>query len=136
MSYDYQFNYIYDLNGEPYPGLVLRISLPHHPEQTLDIDAYFDSGTQRSLLDGQLGRAMGLDLLSGRPIRYTSVTGSGIDARLHRIQLSHPDLGNFELEIGFSIGQISRNLLGRDFFNLIQIGFREQHLTFYVTPNP
>jgi hypothetical protein len=38
--------------------------------------------------------------------------------------------------VGFSSGEIHRNLLGRDFFNLAQIGFRERHLTFFITPSP
>jgi len=32
--------------------------------------------------------------------------------------------------------EISRNLIGRDFFNLVQVGFREKYLTFYLTPTP
>jgi hypothetical protein len=48
----------------------------------------------------------------------------------------HPDLGSFTLEVGFSSTDIHRNLLGRDFFNLAQIGFRERFLTLYVTPAP
>jgi len=65
-----------------------------------------------------------------------SVAGVGLTARLHRVQLVHPVLGSFALEVGFSTVPISRNLLGRDFFNFIQIGFRERYLTFYVTPTP
>jgi len=43
---------------------------------------------------------------------------------------------SYALEIGFSENPIRRNLLGRGFFNLIQIGFRERYLTFYMTPTP
>jgi hypothetical protein len=64
------------------------------------------------------------------------VKGAGVEARLHWVRLSHPELGDFDLEIGFTESPISRNLLGRDFFNLIQIGFRERYLTFYATPTP
>ena len=52
------------------------------------------------------------------------------------MRLFHGDLGEFELEIGFSESPIRRNILGRDFFNLLQIGFRERYLVFYVTPTP
>ncbi len=137
VTYAYQFNYTYDpQKGEPFPVLVLQIMNPDHSEQALDIDAYLDSGAQRSLFDGGIGTALGLDLFSGPEIRYVSIAGTGIVARLHRVRFAHPALGNFELEVGLSTARISRNLLGRDFFNLVQLGFRERYLTFYVTPTP
>lgn len=56
--------------------------------------------------------------------------------RVHRVSLSHPTLGNFEIEIGFSTEPIRREILGRDFFSQIQIGFREKQLSYYITPEP
>jgi hypothetical protein len=44
--------------------------------------------------------------------------------------------GDFNLEIGFTDRQIRRNLLGRDFFNLVQIGFREHQLQYYLNTTP
>lgn len=64
------------------------------------------------------------------------MTGQRLEARSHRVQLRHESLGDFELEIGFSTGHISRNVLGRDFLNLVQVGFRENQLAFYMTPKP
>jgi len=57
-------------------------------------------------------------------------------ARLHGVIASHPDLGPFHLTVGFSQGPIRRNLLGRDFFSLMQIGFREHYSAFYLTAIP
>ena len=136
VSYSRRFNYLYDLQNQRFPGLPLRISSPNHPEQELDIDAGLDSGAQRSLFNGEIGRVLGLDLFSGREVAYVSTTGVSVIARMHPVSLSHPALGRFRLEVGFSTTHIRRNLLGRDLFNLIQIGFRERHLTFYVTPTP
>jgi hypothetical protein len=34
------------------------------------------------------------------------------------------------------LDDIQRNLLGRDFFDLVQVGFRENHSEFYVEPSP
>ncbi len=62
--------------------------------------------------------------LRGRPESYAWV------------QLAHADLGTFELEIAFSTSEIQRNLLGRDFFDLVQVGIREHHLELLVTPAP
>ena len=41
-----------------------------------------------------------------------------------------------DLDIGFSTVPLRRNLLGRDFFNLVQIGFRERQQVFYVRGEP
>jgi len=106
------------------------------PIQAVLVDAFLDSGAGHSLFDGGIAGGIGIDLLSGARKRYETTAGVLIDARLHRVRLSHLQLGNFELEIGFSMGAISRNLLGRDFFNLTQIGFRENQLTFLVSPTP
>lgn len=136
VSYDHDFNYLFSPNQRAYPGLVLRVGTPGTPEQALETDAYLDSGAERSLFDGRIATAIGLDLLNGRRLLYQPTAGQQVEGRLHRVRLSHPDLGIFEIEVGFSTQPITRNLLGRDFFNLIQVGFRERHLAFYLTPAP
>jgi hypothetical protein len=130
-------NYLYDNTGRPFPKLLLQLTNPQVPEQAVETDAYLDSGAERSLFKADLALAIGLDLNSGQRKEYGSlVKGFGVEARLHLVRLSHPELGDFSLEIGFTESPIGRNLLGRDFFSLIQIGFRERYLTFYVTPTP
>lgn len=136
VSYSHQLHYLYGVAQERFPGLLLRIWNPANPGLALETDAHLDSGAERSLLDGWIGRAIGLNLLNGLRIPYQSTAGHTIEGRLHQVGLSHPDLGQFQLEVGFTMGPIARNLLGRDFFKLIQIGFREQYLAIYVTPTP
>lgn len=136
VAYDHQLDYLYDINQQRFPGLLLQIRSSDLPEQALETDAHLDSGAERSLFAGWIGRAIGLDLLRGRPLPYRSTAGHEVEGRLHRVELSHPELGKFQLEVGFSMEPITRNLLGRDFFNLIQVGFRERHLAFYLTPAP
>ena len=137
VSYAHRFDYTYDSeSGELFPVLPLRIENLHNPQQALDFDTYLDSGTQRSLFDGRIAAEIGIDLSSGEDARYGSSSGFYIGAKLHTVRLSHPNLGIFDLKVGFSTIQIKRNLLGRDFFNFIQIGFRERHLLFYVTNVP
>lgn len=97
---------------------------------------YLDCGAERSLFSGTLAAPLGIDLLQGRRIAYFSAGGMRMDAFLHAVQIQHPELGQFDLEVGFSSVSLARNLLGRDFFNLVQLGFREHHLVFYVTPEP
>jgi len=79
---------------------------------------------------------LGIDILAGPRLVLQTTLGNRLEATLHPVRFMHPDLGSFTLEVGFSSTDIHRNLLGRDFFNLAQIGFRERFLTLYVTPAP
>ena len=49
--------------------------------------------------------------------------------------LSRPQNPDRRVDIDASV-RIKRNLLGRDFFNLLQIGFRERRQVFYVSLEP
>ena len=135
VAYEHQFDYAYDPDGSRFPRLDFQMARSGNPELTVDVDAHLDSGTERSLFNGKLAAALGIDLLRGRQLVYQSTSGSHLVATLHSVVLIHPDLGSFQLEVGFSFAEIQRNLLGRDFFNLVQIGFHENHLTLYVTAN-
>ncbi|MBI4515294.1 MAG: hypothetical protein HY699_05690 [Deltaproteobacteria bacterium] len=136
VAYTHRFPYIYDQRGDAFPALPLRITRPDRSGHALDIDGYLDSGAQQTLIDGEVAQALGIDLLGGVGRRYQSITGVTIEARIHPVVLSHPELGSFDLDVAFSTVRIRRNLLGRDFFNLIQLGFREHHQVFCVTPLP
>jgi len=136
VAYTYRFPYGYSPQGRPFPILSIRLLNPSDTARSVEVAAYLDSDTERSLFDGTLALALGIDLLRGQRISYSSATGTGMDAFLHPVKIRHPELGQFDLEVGFSSVTLARNLLGRDFFNLVQIGFREHHLIFYVTPEP
>ena len=88
---------------------MLRISNPSQPDSS--VDAYLDSGSQRSLFSGWRARVLGLDLLQGEIKHYASTSGSSIEARLHTVRVHHENLGDFELEVGFSLGDIHGNSL-------------------------
>lgn len=135
VQYSQRFNYR-EINEKSFPVLQLGVSSPSQPALSVDIDAYLDSGAEYSLFNGWIARSLGFDLYSG-PLRpYGTTAGHRIEGRVHPVRLSHPDLGSFELEMGFSTEQISRDLLGRDFFELIQIGFRQRHRVYYLSPTP
>ena len=136
IHYPFQIDYSYDEDGNLLPRLAFALSLPRNPGKRVDIDAYLDSGSERSLIDGWVGRSLGLDVLSGPRLGYETTMGTVLTATLYTVRLSHDDLGDFELEVGFTSVNIKRNLLGRDFFNLLQIGFRERRQMFYVSLEP
>ena len=137
VQYQHEFPYTYVGEYDDYfPILTLRMTNPRQSEQSLDIDGYLDSGAKRSLFDGWIAATLGFDLFSGPKVTHGSSTGFQITGHLHQVRFFHPALGSFDLEISFSTVEISRNLIGRDFFNLVQVGFREKYLTFYLTPTP
>ncbi len=136
VSYDHEFSYPYDDRGERRPILQILLANPGDTSLAVEVDASIDSGAGKSLFDGALLPAIGLQLLDGQRQLYSSTGGFQLWARLHQVIISHPDLGSFPLKVGFSEVTIWRNLLGRDFFALTQIGFRERHSAFFVTPTP
>lgn len=74
--------------------------------------------------------------MGGREVILGSVGGSSLTVRIHRIEISHPTLGQFTLDAAISTVPIKRDLLARDFFEHIQMGFREFYQTFLITPAP
>lgn len=138
VDYVHTFNYLYDEStGRLFPKLLITLINPSDPNLKIETDAYLDSGAERSLFKADYVLALNMDFQSGQGVQVgSSLRGTWGEARMHRVRLSHEDVGDFELEIGFIEAPLSRNLLGRDFFNLIQIGFRERQQVFYITPAP
>ena len=76
VQYAYEIAYTYDpLTGDPFPILPLRVTNLSNPGTALDVNAYLDSGAQRSLFDGWIATSLGLDLLSGQALSYGSLGG-------------------------------------------------------------
>ena len=134
VDYQHRIEYAYDRKGKRFPRLSFRISSASDLKRAMDVNAYLDCGSERSLFNGWIGSALGIDILSGPRVKFESAAGSYLTATIHPVRLVHDDLGTYELDVGFSTGEISRNLLGRDFFDFVQIGFREHQLCFFVSP--
>lgn len=136
VEYATDLPYSYDPNGHLFPRLTMRLQNPDHEEQALEVDAYLDSGAERSLFDGRFAGIVGFDLLSGPEWRFSGTSGAHITARLHRVIVSHPALGTHSIELAFSTASLSRSLIGRDIFALCQIGFREAQSRVLISPLP
>ena len=136
VNYSLEARYLIGAGGGSFPGLIVAVEKPTVPTGSLEIRAELDSGAEYSLFDGEVATAIGLDLFSGKPFTFDTTSGATIDARILRIVLRHVELGTFELPLRFSTGKIFRNILGRDFFDLIQIGFRERHLMVFLEAAP
>jgi hypothetical protein len=117
ISYEHELDYLRDSErGNPLPGLWVVVH-GLADSRKLEVQAHLDSGAEKSLLDGQIGKAIGLDPDDGEMLYYRSRIGAEMVARLHRVRLVHKELGSHDLTVGFSEQKIARNLLGRDFFD-------------------
>ena len=135
VEYQHRFNYR-RFRSRISPVLQVRITRQDNSGIGIDTDAYLDSGAEVSLFNGDLLAGLEMDLINNNRKSYGSTFGGSVTGYLHTVRLILPDVGDFSLEIGFSNGEIRRNLLGRDFFNLVQIGFRESQLEYYLNPRP
>jgi hypothetical protein len=59
----------------------------------LEVQCRLDSGAELSLFDGQIALGIGLELRRGDVKAYGASSGATLMARLHRVRLSHVDLG-------------------------------------------
>ena len=135
VEYSHRFYYREMIEGQS-PVLTATMSSLEGGEGSIDIDAYLNSGASTSLFNGSFLSALGIPLINDRRKLFASTAGNSVEAYIHRVRLTLPELGAFDLDIGFSNTQIIRNLLGRDFFNLVQIGFRERQSEYYLDPRP
>ena len=134
VSYRISLDYPRDpRTGDSFPGLWTGVGRPGNKSE-LAVHCHLDSGAELSLFDGQIALGIGLELRRGEVKAYGASSGATFLARLHRIRLSHVELGEHELRVGFSEQPIARNLLGRDFLRLFQIGFWESPSTLLFTP--
>lgn len=118
------------------PVITVSMSLPDDAESGVDIDAFLDSGTSTSLFNGSFLQGLDVQVMNDRSKTFTTTSGIPLTAYLHPVRLTLPDVGVFQLNVAFSIDPIIRNLLGRDFFNLVQIGFRENHSQYFLISTP
>ena len=99
----------------------------------IEIRAALDSGAEYSLFDGALAPLIGLDLFAGERFVFSFANGLSLEARIFPVEVSHADLGSFNLPARFSTGPLRRNILGRDFFDLLLVGFDEHRSEVYLT---
>jgi hypothetical protein len=138
IEYKNSFQYLLDpITQDYFPGLTVRILKPGSAHTGIDLDVHFDSGASRSLLNGEIiVPALELDLFSGPVQRYLPVSGVGLEGRIHKVEIFHPDLGSFSLDLVSARFRYAGIFSEGIFFNLIQIGFRERHQTLHIRSEP
>lgn len=136
VAYSEKHPYRYAELGDMFPVLTVALRNPHNPKDIVEVDAYLDSGAQISVFQGWIPKAIGLDILNGRPWQLRGSSGWNINARRIHVELEYQAGRVFPLEPAFVLDELHRNLLGRDFFDLVQLGFREHHGEFFLEPAP
>ena len=136
IEYRHQFPYLYGEDRGQFPGLLIDLCRPGELEEYVTIQAHLDTGAEYSLFDGELATGIGLRLMEGEDFAFSFTSGEPLIAKRHRVAVGHSELGRFELVVAFSTSRIRRNILGRDFLGLVQVGFRECQGELYLTPTP
>lgn len=128
VSYAHKFEYR-NIPGHEglYPALLLSISAT----ESVDTVGVIDTGSVRTLFNGELAAAIGLRLEDGTPQALYPINGGVLRTKLLKAHILFNGL-EFDLDICFSEARVNRNLLGRDFLEKIQVGFREHHRLIYL----
>ena len=114
------------------PVVAVRISAGHGALDTL---ALLDSGAEFSLFDGVHADALGLRLQDGQPMSFWGLAGGQVLAYIHDVKLEIENY-RFHCPVAFSESHLGRNVIGRNFFDLVQVGFREHQGEIYLDPSP
>jgi len=136
VGYTHTYPYRFLALDHRFPVLTVRLANPQRLQDAVEVDGILDSGTEISVFPATLAQALGVPPELGRPWRLETASGGVIHARRLWIALTIPDHGFHRIEPAFTWGEMARNLLGRDVFDLLQVGFRERHGTFFLGPNP
>jgi hypothetical protein len=133
VIYQFRLSYLRRANGSLFPGLAVELQNPVTGAKTVEVRAELDSGAEYSLFEGELAVAIGLELFEGEPFAFQLANGGSIDARILPVIVSQEPLGKFGFDARFSTGPLRSNILGRDFFDLLRIGFDEHQSEVYLS---
>ncbi|MBM3466069.1 MAG: hypothetical protein FJX76_28605 [Armatimonadetes bacterium] len=122
LDFRWQLPYRYDDYGRFGPfvdvGLVMN-------ENRHDFLCLLDTGAERTLLDGQHLRAVGLDLYEGRPRRVSGFLAYSVVVYEHRVGLAICGL-ELDMPVLFSTQPLDRAVIGRDVMAEFRFGLRER----------
>jgi hypothetical protein len=115
-----------------HPGLMMKLPNPSDLANSIEISAELDSDAEYSRFEGRPARLIGLNLFDVEPFEFGLVNGASLEARILPVVIRHNELRRFNLRVRFSTSPLRRNILGRDFFDLLKVGFNEHHSEVYL----
>jgi hypothetical protein len=123
IDFDKAVGYRYSLSGKLAPIVAMRLS--NEKENSVDVQAYVDTGAEFSLFRADYLNPLGLNLLDGDAEEVSTLVASFPIYR-HIVRISLFDELRFNLRVGFS-DLIRRDLLGRDILDKVHFAMREHH---------
>lgn len=133
ITFDHELDYL-DTSFGWAPAFLVTMQNPAQRNRTCDTLGFVDTGAQRTLFDGELTQALGIDIFAGQKQDFSFTQGGSLSARQHEVVLAHPAFGSLRFTLCFSLGPIHRNLLGRDFLEHMQLGIRQYDRRLLVAP--
>lgn len=132
MSYQLEFTKKYQFSPA-LTGINVPVKLQCATGE-LEVDAKIDTGSEYCIFAREVGEEMGLDILSGEPIRVGSLTGGHLIVYGHEVSLIALDL-KIDAKVYFCEKyEIPRNLLGRrGWLEYFQIGLIEYTQELYLS---
>jgi len=102
-------------------------------DKAVRTDAYIDTGAAFCVFKRELAIALDIDVESGTPLRFSTVTGS-FDAYGHTVTVKSFDY-SFDIPVYFAAFEaFKRNVLGRrGWLDHVQLGLVEYESTIYLS---
>ena len=129
MTHQLTFASIYDY-GTDAIGVPVELQLA---DRTVRTDAYVDTGATFCVFKRELGTALEIDVESGTPLLFSTVTGT-FEAYGHMLTLKTFDY-SFDVTVYFAAREsFTRNVLGRrGWLDQVQLGLVEYESKLYLS---
>jgi hypothetical protein len=128
VSHQLTFSSVYNYGTE---AVIVPVEL-QLADRLVRTDAYIDTGATFCVFKRELAIALDIDVESGTPLRFSTVTG-GFDAYGHMVTINTFDY-SFDVTVYFAAFEsFRRNVLGRrGWLDQIQLGLVEYESTLYL----
>jgi hypothetical protein len=129
VSHQLTFTSIYNYGTE---ALIIPVEL-ELADKVVRTDAHIDTGATFCVFKRELGTALDIDVETGTPLRFSTVTGS-FDAYGHVVTVKTFGF-SFDVTVYFAAFEaFSRNVLGRrGWLDQVQLALVEYESTLYLT---
>lgn len=122
-------NFPYKNLGNGPTGKILRPIIPieiHKRRQSVRYEVLLDTGADISIMSGEIGELLGIDIPSGEPHVITGVGGAVTGGYLHKIGITIPGLPIYNSWAFFSteLNDMQPGILGQQgFFEYFRVSF-------------
>jgi len=129
VSHQLTFSSVYNYAAD---AIIVPVEL-QYTDKAVRADAYIDTGAAFCVFKRELAMALDIDVESGTPLRFSTVTG-GFDAYGHIVTMKTLNY-SFDVTVYFAaLEAFRRNVLGRrGWLDHVQLGLVEYESTLYLS---